>query len=67
MHSDFSLIKLRIKVLKQINDPRRIIGVSGLGLGISISEEQGFLFFHQADALYEMKQYEQAFTVYSLA
>ncbi|GIT04538.1 MAG: hypothetical protein CM1200mP28_17970 [Deltaproteobacteria bacterium] len=36
-------------------------------MGISISEDQGFLFFHQADALYEMKQFEQAYTVYSLA
>ena len=67
MHADFSLIKLRIEVLKHINDPRRIIGVTGLGLGISISEDQGFLFFHQADALYEMKQYEQAYTVYNFA
>ena len=67
MYADFSLIKLRIDVLKHINDSRRIIGVTGLGLSISMSEDQGFLFFHQAEALYEMKQYEQAFTVYSLA
>ena len=67
MYADFSLIKLRIEVLKHINDPRRIISVTGLGLGISIREDQGFLFFHQADALYEMKHYEQAYTVYGLA
>ncbi len=67
IHADFSLIKLRIEVLRHINDPRRIIGVTDLGLGISITEDQGFLFFQQAEALYEMKQYEQAFTVYSLA
>ena len=67
IHTDFSLIKLRIKVLKHINDPRRIIGVTGLGLGISISEDQSFCFFIRQEALYEMKQYEQAFTVYRLA
>ena len=67
MHADFSLIKLRIEVLKHINDSRRIIGVTDLGLGITISEDQGFLLFHQADALYEMKLYEQAYTVYYLA
>ena len=67
IHADFSLIKLRIEVLRHINDPRRIIGVTDLGLGISITEDQGFLFFQQAEALYEMKQYDQAFTVYRLA
>ncbi len=67
MYTDFSLIKLRIEVLKYINDPRRIIGVTGLGLGISITEDQGFFFFHQAEALFEMKKYDQAFTVFRLA
>jgi len=67
IYASFSLIKLRIEVLKHINDPRRIIDVTGLGLGISISKDQGFLFFHQAESLYEMKQYEQAYTVYNLA
>ena len=54
IHTDFSLIKLRIEVLRHINDPRRIIGVTDLGLEISITEDQGFLFFQQAEALYEM-------------
>lgn len=66
-HADFSLIKLRIEVLNHINDPRRILSVTNLGLGLSISEDQGFLFLHRANALYEMKQYAQAYTVYNFA
>ncbi len=66
-HSDFSLIKLRIEVLKHINDPIRILSVTNRGLGLSISKDQGFLFLHRANALYEMKHYEQAYTVYKFA
>ena len=66
-YSDFSLIKLRVEVLKHIKDPRRILNVTGIGLGLSTSEDHGFLFFHRANALYDTEKYEEAITYYNLA
>jgi len=66
-HPDFSLIKLRVEVLKHIKDPRRILSVTGVGLGLSTSEDQGFLYFHRANALYDTKKYEEADTYFNLA
>ena len=66
-HPDFSLIKLRVEVLKQIKDPLRILNVTGIGLGLSTSEDHGFLYFHRANALYDTKKYEEADTYYNLA
>jgi len=65
--SDLSLIKLRVEVLKNIKDPRRILNVTGLGLGISTSEDQGFLYFHRANALFDTKKYKEADAYYNLA
>ena len=67
VHADFSLIKLRVEVLKHIKDPRRILSVTGVGLGLSTSKDQGFLYFHRANALYDTKKYEEAYTYYTLA
>ena len=66
-YSDFSLIKLRGEVLKHIKDPRRVLSVTGVGLGISTSEDHGFLFFHRANALYDTQKYDEAVTYYNLA
>ncbi|MBC8259191.1 MAG: hypothetical protein H8E38_09255 [SAR324 cluster bacterium] len=66
-YSDFSLIKLRVEVLKNIKDPRRILNVTEVGLGLSTSEDQGFLYFHRANALFDSKNIEEAFTYYRLA
>jgi len=66
-NSDFSLIKLRVEVLKYIKDPRRILSVTGVGLELSTSEDQGFLYFHRANALFDTKKYEEANTYYTLA
>ena len=66
-YSDFSLIKLRVEVLKYIKDPRRILSVTGVGLGLSTSEDHGFLFFHRANALYDTQKYDEAITYYNLA
>ena len=66
-YSDFSLIKLRVEVLKYIKDPRRVLSVTGVGLGISTSEDHGFLFFHRANALYDTQKYDEAVTYYNLA
>ena len=66
-YADFSLIKLRVEVLKHIKDPRRILSVTGVGLGLSTSEDHGFLFFHRANALYDTKKYDEAITYYNLA
>ncbi len=66
-NSDFSLIKLRVEVLKYIKDPRRILSVTGDGLELSTSKDQGFLYFHRANALFDMKKYEEANTYYTLA
>ena len=65
--SDFSLIKLRVEVLKYIKDPRRILSVTGVGLELSTSKDQGFLYFHRANALFDTKKYEEANTYYTLA
>jgi len=65
--ADFSLIKLRVEVLKYIKDPRRILSVTGVGLGLSTSEDHGFLFFHRANALYDTQKYDEAITYYNLA
>ena len=67
VHADFSLIKLRVEVLKHIKDPQRILSVTGVGLGLSTSKDQGFLYFHRANALYDTKKYEEAYTYYILA
>ena len=66
-NSDFSLIKLRVEVLKYIKDPRRILSVTGVGLGLSTNKDQGFLYFHRANALFDTKKYEEANTYYTLA
>ena len=66
-NSDFSLIKLRVEVLKYIKDPRRILSVTGVGLELSTSKDQGFLYFHRANALFDTKKYEEANTYYTLA
>ena len=66
-NSDFSLIKLRVEVLKYIKDPRRILSVTGVGLKLSTSKDQGFLYFHRANALFDTKKYEEANTYYTLA
>ena len=66
-YSDFSLIKLRVEVLKYIEDPRRILSVTGVGLGLSTSVDHGFLFFHRANALYDTQKYDEAITYYNLA
>jgi tetratricopeptide (TPR) repeat protein len=66
-YSDFSLIKLRVEVLKHIKDPRRILSLTGIGLGLSTSEDHGFLFFHRANALYDTQKYDEAVTYYNLA
>ena len=66
-NSDFSLIKLRVEVLKYIKDPRRILSVTGVGLEFSTSKDQGFLYFHRANALFDTKKYEEANTYYTLA
>ena len=66
-YSDFSLIKLRLEVLKHIKDPRRILSVTGIGLGLSTSEDHGFLFFHRANALYDTLKYDEAVIYYNLA
>ena len=66
-NSDFSLIKLRVEVLKYIKDPRRILSVTGVGLELSTSKDQGFLYFHRANALFDKKKYEEANTYYTLA
>ncbi len=66
-NSDFSLIKLRVEVLKYIKDPRRILNVTGIGLELSTSKDQGFLYFHRANALFDTKKYEEANTYYTLA
>ncbi|HIG76571.1 MAG TPA: tetratricopeptide repeat protein, partial [Candidatus Lambdaproteobacteria bacterium] len=65
--SDFSLIKLRVEVLKYIKDPRRILSVTGVGLELSTNKDQGFLYFHRANALFDTKKYEEANTYYTLA
>ena len=65
--SDFSLIKLRVEVLKFINDPRRILSVTGVGLELSTSKDEGFLYFHRANALFDTKKFEEAKTYYTLA
>ena len=66
-NSDFSLIKLRVEVLKYIKDPRRILSVTGVGLELSTNKDQGFLYFHRANALFDTKKYEEANTYYTLA
>ncbi len=66
-YPDFKLIKLRVELLKKLGDPKRILDVTGLGLEISTSKNQGFLYFHRANALYETKDYESALTYYHLA
>jgi len=66
-NSDFSLIKLRVEVLKYIKDPRRILSVTSVGLELSTSKDQGFLYFHRANALFDTKKYEEANTYYTLA
>ena len=66
-YSDFSLIKLRVEVLKHIKDPRRILSVTGIGLRLSTSEDHGFLFFHRANALFDTQKYDEAVTYYNLA
>ncbi len=66
-NSDFSLIKLRVEVLKYIKDPRRILSVTGVGLELSTNKDQGFLYFHRANALFDTKKYEEANTFYTLA
>jgi len=66
-NSDFSLIKLRVEVLKYIKDPRRILIVTGFGLELSTNKDQGFLYFHRANALFDTKKYEEANTYYTLA
>jgi len=66
-NSDFSLIKLRVEVLKYIKDPRRILSVTGVGLELSTSKDQGFLYFHRANALFDTEKYEEANTYYTLA
>ena len=65
--SDFSLIKLRVEVLKHIKDPRRILSVTGVGLSVSTNKDHGFLFFHRANALYDTKKYDEEITYYNLA
>jgi len=67
IQADLSLIKLRVEVLKHIKDPSRILSVTGEGLGISTSEDEGFLYFHRANALYDMGKYQEADAYYNLA
>ena len=41
--------------------------MTGVGLELSTSKDQGFLYFHRANALFDMKKYEEANTYYTLA
>ena len=65
--ADLSLIRLRVEVLKHIKDPKRILSVTGEGLGISTSEDEGFLYFHRANALYDIEKFQEAVAYYNLA
>ena len=67
IQSNLSLIRLRVEVLRHINDPKRILSVTGEGLGLSTNEDEGFLFFHRANALYDIKKYQESIAYYNLA
>ncbi|MEE3122181.1 MAG: tetratricopeptide repeat protein [SAR324 cluster bacterium] len=66
-HSDFSLIQLQLEVLEKLKDQEGILEVTQLGLNLSVTENQSYLHFHRANALFKTKRLLKAFVHYEQA